>query len=445
MRRTRTLRGRLALLALLTTALWVGLLTIGFNVVLDDRLRVEAVNLLHTRAAAVAETITVRPEGTLLVNDPRVDSALDADIWIYQGRVALERPSEPASLQQTADRLAGSAQRLVQLDQPFSVELFVLPVLGPQGQVGTVIAAVGLGPYRHTAQLALVGSLGLAALLLAGVYLLTRFVVSRALRPVHEMSQQAATWSADDAVQRFGDSARPGELAMLATNLDGLLDRLAAVLRHETQLTAELSHELRTPLARITAETDLLRSRLRGPAEQERAHAEILASAEQMKRILETLLSAARSSGGRPPGRCLVGPVVEATAGRLLDGRLPPGSLTVTATPADLVVGVEADIFERILSPLLDNAARYARSSVAVEATTQGAGVEIRLRDDGPGVGPGIEQSIFEPGHRGDPDDGHDGAGLGLPLARRLARAAGGEITLAPDEPSTFVVRLPAG
>jgi signal transduction histidine kinase len=55
-----------------------------------------------------------------------------------------------------------------------------------------------------------------------------------------------------------GAEYRPAELAGLAGNLDQLLDRLSAVLRHEQQLTAELSHELRTPLAQITAEIDAL-------------------------------------------------------------------------------------------------------------------------------------------------------------------------------------------
>ncbi len=68
-------------------------------------------------------------------------------------------------------------------------------------------------------------------------------------------------------------------------------------------------------------------------------------------------------------------------------------------------------------------------------------------KDDGPGVPPQFAGQLFQPGRRADPADGHGGAGLGLPLARRLARSAGGEVTY--DEQhahgARFVVSLPAG
>jgi signal transduction histidine kinase len=69
--------------------------------------------------------------------------------------------------------------------------------------------------------------------------------------------------------------------------------------------------------------------------------------------------------------------------------------------------------------------------------------VLLDVRDDGPGVPAGAEEAVFEPGHRLVPDDGHDGAGLGLPLARRLARAAGGDVTCTAGPGGRFTVRLP--
>ena len=445
MRRPGTLRGRLSLLALLTTATWVALLTAGFNVVLSQRLDDEARAVLRARAAAVAETVEVATAKTIEVTDPRGDSALDADIWVYRGNVALERPSDSAALQAAADALAGSPEHFSRVDGPFPVRMYTLPIVSGGTRLGTVVAAVGLSPYWHTARLALYGSLGLALFLLIGVYLVTRLVVSRALQPVHDMSRQAARWSADDVGRRFGQEARPGELAALAANLDGLLDRLSAVLRYETQLTAELSHELRTPLSRITAETDLLRSRPRDPAELDRAYAEISASTEQMSQILETLLSAARTAGGAPPGRCAAGPVLEALATRVLGPVLGLAGIRLHNSAPSVTAGVEAAILDRIVTPVLDNAARYAVSRVDIGVALVDGAVRIEVTDDGPGVPAGLGEAVFEPGRRAHPSDGHDGAGLGLPLARRLARAAGGEITMAPGQASTFVVRLPAG
>ncbi|MEV6945857.1 sensor histidine kinase [Streptomyces sp. NPDC051172] len=89
--------------------------------------------------------------------------------------------------------------------------------------------------------------------------------------------------------------------------------------------------------------------------------------------------------------------------------------------------GAQAALLERIVSPLLANALRYAHSHVIVEARRTPDGVPIDAADDGPGVPESFTGQLFKPGRRADPDDGHRGAGLGLPLARRLARSAGGE------------------
>jgi signal transduction histidine kinase len=107
---------------------------------------------------------------------------------------------------------------------------------------------------------------------------------------------------------------------------------------------------------------------------------------------------------------------------------------------------VSAAVAERILTPLLDNARRYAKLTITVDCAPVPGGVEVIVADDGPGVPGELGPAVFEPGRRADPADGHDGAGLGLALARRLARAAGGDIELAATRTGAcFVVTLPAG
>jgi signal transduction histidine kinase len=141
-------------------------------------------------------------------------------------------------------------------------------------------------------------------------------------------------------------------------------------------------------------------------------------------------------------------------------------------------IGVSEETAERILTPLLDNASRYASRSITLTCTTgasagtgTGTGasagananasagaiagkakvtgasaVTVYVCDDGPGIPEDFVTSLFEPGRRARPEDGHDGAGLGLALARRLARAAGGDIALDATAPGArFVVTLPAG
>lgn len=103
-------------------------------------------------------------------------------------------------------------------------------------------------------------------------------------------------------------------------------------------------------------------------------------------------------------------------------------------------------MLERVVAPVLDNAVRHAAREVRVEATRDGARLRLVISDDGPGVPAEHRERVFEPGWQADPDDGHDGAGLGLALVRRLAAAAGAEVTVAESGTGArFVIDLPAG
>lgn len=442
----RSLRGRLSLLAVLVTAAFLALLTLGFNLVLGRQLRGGADDLLRTRAEGAAAVIDIGADGQLTLHEPRSDRSLDAGTWIYAGSDALERPTASRAEQRQADALAGSGERFAQTREPEAVRLYALPLRLHGRQVGTVVTSVGLDPYARVEELALAGSSALAVLVLAGTYLLTRALVGRALDPVAQMTQQAAHWSASDLERRFGTGRRPAELAALASTLDGLLERLAAVLRHEQQLSAELSHELRTPLAALVAELDLLRSRPRGPAELAAGHEAIAASADRMSHVLESLLTAARATSAALPGRCEVLPAVRAAVASVA---APDGVVVVRGGAPGLAAGVDPALLERALAPVLDNAVRYARNQVVVQLGTGAEGPWVAVQDDGPGVPAELAETVFEPGVRGPDDgcgtDGYTGAGLGLALARRLARAGGGELRLEPGSAGAcFVLALPS-
>lgn len=120
----------------------------------------------------------------------------------------------------------------------------------------------------------------------------------------------------------------------------------------------------------------------------------------------------------------------------------------VKAPEAPVHVGVETDVAERVLSPLVENACRYGARSVHIALERRNGAVLFKVHDDGPGLRAEDREHIFEPGWRGESDEkaGYHGAGLGLPLARRLARAAGGDVYAEPDGAGgRFAVRLPAG
>ena len=124
-----------------------------------------------------------------------------------------------------------------------------------------------------------------------------------------------------------------------------------------------------------------------------------------------------------------------------------PGSRSCLSLPAvRFTVAIEADLLERIVHPLLDNAVRYGRSRVSVELRVNGTNAVVDVDDDGDGIAEDETDVIFEPGVRGSAAAADvRGAGLGLALARRLVRTAGGEI-IGPRErrpAARFSVRLP--
>jgi signal transduction histidine kinase len=153
-------------------------------------------------------------------------------------------------------------------------------------------------------------------------------------------------------------------------------------------------------------------------------------------------MSSARASSASLQGRALLEPALRQAAGRLRD--LRPDLDVSVQVGTGVQVGVESALLERLLAPVVENAGRYAGARVELAATRCGPHARVVISDDGPGVSPDEREHVFAAGYRADPGDGHPGAGLGLPLARRLAEAAGGRVQVVGDPPGArFVIELP--
>jgi signal transduction histidine kinase len=181
----------------------------------------------------------------------------------------------------------------------------------------------------------------------------------------------------------------------------------------------------------------------RAPEEYREALASIGRSADTMARTVEALVAAAQQDAGLTRTTSDVRDVVAAAIGNARQNR-PSVEIDVVLPPEPVRVAVDGELAERMLQPLLDNATRYAGSTVTVTIDRKSTVASIGVADDGLGVGEEERDSIFEPGSRGRAAAGHNGAGLGLALAQRLARSAGGAITAEPDEAGgRFTLRLP--
>jgi signal transduction histidine kinase len=440
------LRGRLTLAVALGALATVTILALGFNIALRSSLDNDADSVLQARAAATLETVTVRGD-SVRVREGADSGGPEPEVWIYSGDRALERPPAPAAVQSVADSLATGPEGFTDEDST-DTRLYSTPINDGGRRVGMVVAGLSLEPYETTASHALVASLIFAGVVFVAMTLAARWTINHALRPVAKVTRDAAGWSEHDLEHRFNAGEPRDELTRLAATFDSMLDRLAASLRREQRFSAELSHELRTPLAAILAECELALSREREPAEYRQGLAKIASRARQLQRTLETLLLAARAESNTDRGSADAAEVVERSIEAHRDEASSRSIELRARQPSGRVrVGVDADTAERLLAPLLENACRYGNRFVELEVSREAGYACFAVSDDGPGLDDSEVERIFEPGVRGSAADGRpatDGAGLGLPLARRLARAVGGEIEIEPNaDGGRFVARVP--
>jgi len=425
----------------LAVALTAGV--VAFNLLLGGRLSGSATSAAQARARAELSSLEVR-NGRLVAPEGPDEGALQSQVWIFADGRTLESPNLGADLDRAAAALAGGPEQAASLGE--RTRFYAVPVVQGGRRYGTVVAAVSLEPYEETGRTALTGSIALAVALLVAVTALTRWILGRALAPVARMTESAETWSAHDLDRRFGLGEPYDELTRLAATLDALLERLAASMRREQRFTAELSHELRTPLARVSAEAELALRREHTEAEYRKSIEAIHRSAEQMTRTVETLVAAARLEARSTRSTSDAREAVHAAVAAARDEGCERGpELRLSLPPEPVRVAADAELLQRMIKPLLDNAARYGRRTVEAELVRNGTSALIHIVDDGPGVRDDEQGRIFEPGARGSAANAADqGAGLGLALAQRLAQSAGGEISVDPSAAGgRFTVRLP--
>jgi two-component system OmpR family sensor kinase len=448
--RGRGIRGRLVLAVVGVVGIGLALLVGAFNLILSDRLDNDIDAVLSARAHSQMSALDIH-RGKLVVEDIPDEATAESQAWIYDGKRVLAAPrTAHPRLDSSAAGLAGGPRRYQDVESP-AERLLAEPVVDAGRRVGTVVVAASRTPYESTRKTALIASLVLGAVLILVLAVVARLLLDAALRPVARMTANAAKWSETDLDRRFGLGPPKDELTLLAATLDGLLDRLAAGMRREQRFSAELSHELRTPLAKISTQAQLLAAAPDLPdAEREEAEG-ILRAAEEMRDVIEVLMASARADAGvvghdtadlETAARASLDAARQGAEERGISFELVPhngaGATRATAEPK---------LVERILAPLVENASRHARSRATVRIVRDGPWLEVAVEDDGPGVKAGEETTIFEPGFRGadGPNANHGGAGLGLPLARRLARSAGGDVEAdAGAAGGRFVVRLPA-
>jgi signal transduction histidine kinase len=446
-------RDRLLVVVVCTVAIALVTMTVAFNVLLGALLASDVDARLNTLVTDASHSLRVEGGGISLPRPTGDIKELGSQIWVFAGGKTVSTPAVDPEIEAAAKALQDKAYTYV--DVPgHDVRLLGEPIMDSQDvtkRIGTIVAGLDMGSYARVQKMALLGTVSFTALMLLVVGLVGQWALNAAFRPVSQMTAEAEAWSTTDLDKRFEMGDPHDELTQLAHTLDALLDRLAASLRRERRFSAEISHQLRTPVAKIKAEAELALRRERDSDYYREALRSVVHSADQMASTVETLLAAAQEKGSLTKGRAEVAEVLEDVAvGVEVLAREHGVSVLVDASSKPFSVGVGVDIAAQIVRPIVENACHFARTRVSLNAERKGKEVRFVVDDDGPGVSDDERDRIFEPGVRGSAargrSEGSRGAGLGLSLARRLARAASGDVELEHSESGArFIIRLPSG
>ncbi|MFF4060149.1 sensor histidine kinase [Streptomyces sp. NPDC001668] len=410
-------RSVVALTVLIATAV-VAILVVVSHVLLSRVTDADAHDLARTRAEAVAANVTVTGGRVVLAENG--SEALDEVAWVYaDGR--LIDGNVPASVVGRVGGLvdAGRSQTATVGDS-----LLYARTVPVDGHHVMVVVRVDLTPYETSEQRSLTLSLilgGLTIVLAGGV---AHLVVRRALRVVHEMAALADDWGHHEPGRRFNLGVPRDEFGELGQTLDRLLERVDNALADERRLTDEIAHELRTPLTVLRGEAQL--AQLSGEPVPPEA---VMNEVERLDAAITTILRAARARTDEGTRCDLRSAARQAIGGRAVE----------VAVAEKIEVAVAPDVAVSLLSPLLENGLRHARTRVWITARTQGAAVVVDVLDDGPGFDPAEVERVFEAGVTGG-----DGFGLGLPVVRRIAASAGVEVRAIADGRGHVEVTLPA-
>ncbi len=440
----RGLRSRIiwttALVSGLAMGAMIGTVVLSLNGATRSNVDATLTDRLSTTRSAV-ENAKYSPAQAL---ESPVDSIEDST-WLYDGAGRLVEGPENAGrlVREVAARLGSESKRTTTtqherayLAAPVTIRGGTAP--GP----GVLVVSESLKPYESNRTQILIGLITLGLVVTAGATGIAAWTMARTLAQVEAMAALAEDWSERELDARFDDRGSETEIAYLGRTMNVLLDRVAGALRGEQRLTSELAHELRTPLTGIRGEAELALMTSADPGTRERLD-RVVRLVDQMSTTITTLLAIARGEKPLTSTRTSVDDVVLAT---LASTRSSTGSIAVRTEglpTQELRVSSATESATRALSPLVENALQHAAAQVTVSVREIGRAVGITVSDDGPGLPlDGVDlEALFEAGVRA-PES--TGAGLGLALARRVARTLGGDVTVTSTrEPTSFTLTLP--
>jgi signal transduction histidine kinase len=287
--------------------------------------------------------------------------------------------------------------------------------------------------------------LGAGVLLVVG--LATLWFSRRLVSPLDTLAAAARRFGSGDITAR-AKLHRDDELGDVGRAFDDMADRTSALISSQRQLMGDVSHELRTPLARIRVALELA---VEDPSAAKEVLSDVGCDLDEIDQLIEDILTTARldadeSSIKREP--ISVGELADRAVKRFYK-RHPNRQLDHTIDDAERAMECDPVLLRRALDNLLDNAAKYsaANEPVALAVKPNGTAVSFEIVDHGVGMTKAELERAGTPFWRADTSRARKtgGVGLGLALARRIARAHGGDVALdsAPGRGTTARLSIP--
>lgn len=284
--------------------------------------------------------------------------------------------------------------------------------------------------FSQTSQVFIIWMVGSAIVLFAVALAFMR----NQIRPIRRLASAADSFGKGRDSPDFKPEGA-AEVRQAARAFLVMRDRIQRQIAQRTEMLAGVSHDLRTPLTRMKLALAMLGD---GPDVED-----LRADVADMETMIDGYLAFARGEGRERPTPTQLAPLLKEM---VTAARREGASITLDAEP-DLVVALRPQTFKRCVGNLLSNARRHA-TAIWVQAFWAGDRVEVVVDDNGPGIPEEHREAVFRPFFRLDESRTPDkrGSGLGLTIARDIARNHGGDLILgrSPRNGLRCVVRLPA-
>jgi two-component system, OmpR family, osmolarity sensor histidine kinase EnvZ len=372
-------------------------------------------------SAAVAGDIGLLADALKLSDSPGATARLlerakaQTDLDVTMGRTGTLPPISPATGRLVEDQLSQAIQG--RLNHPFRIDLLEDGGAEIKVQLSDGVLSVGVPRnrlYSSTTYIFVMWMLGSSLVLLAVATVFLRNQV----KSLRRLAEAADSFGKGRPVPSFKVEGAV-EVRRAAIAFMTMRDRLQRQVRQRTQMLAGVSHDLRTPLTRMKLALEILGN--------DPAVAELKSDVAEMEHMVHGYLDFVRGEGTEASVETDISLLIEDLAADLRREGTP---LTVTPPP-EFVMPVRPNALRRCLSNLIGNARRHA-SHVWLTGIVVADGIDILVDDDGPGIPPANRARVFRPFVRLDASRNPltGGVGLGLTIARDVARSHGGDVRL---------------